>query len=138
MSHEATAHDTSPIHTEHDSHHQVNYFGIFIALCICTGLSIVFDLIKSESLRWVVVFLVLAVACAKAMFVLTFFMHLKFEGNWKFIVLLPTTILAIGLMVALAPDVGLHYYNQSVPQVRQAGRPAPAHEAAAPQENPSH
>ena len=82
----------------------MNYFAIFIALCICTGLSILFDLIKSESLRWVIVFLVLSVAVAKALFVLTYFMHLKFEGNWKFIILLPTTILAIGLMVA--PDAG--------------------------------
>ena len=114
MSHEAATPTAS--HDDHGAHPHVNYFAIFIALCICTGLSILFDLIQSESLRWVIVFLVLSVAVAKALFVLTYFMHLKFEGNWKFIILLPTTILAIGLMVALTPDIGLHYYTPDVPQ----------------------
>lgn len=120
MTHEAAPHDTHG-HGDHGAHPHVNYFGIFIALCICTGLSILFDLFdaKSGAMKTVVVALVLSVACAKAMFVLTYFMHLKFEGNWKFIILLPTTILAIGLMFALAPDIGLHYYEPDVPQVKQ-------------------
>jgi len=126
MSQEAAVHDSHG-HDGHEAHPHVNYFAIFIALCVCTGLSIVFDLFKSESLKWVIIALVMAVACAKAMFVLTYFMHLKFEGNWKFIVLLPTTILAIGLIFALAPDIGLHYYQPDVPQVTQ---PAPASPAA--------
>ena len=100
----------------------MNYFAIFIALCVCTGISILLDLFEVHSLRWVIVFLVLSVAVAKALFVLTYFMHLKFEGNWKFIILMPTTILAIGLMVALMPDIGLHYYTPNVPQ---AGQSAP-------------
>lgn len=127
MSHEA-AHDTHG-HGDHGSHPHVNYFSIFIALCVCTLLSIVFDLFKSPSLKWVIISLVMAVACAKAMFVLRYFMHLKFEGNWKFIVLLPTTILAIGLIFALAPDIGLHYYQPDVPQNREqvpAAAPAAA------------
>ena len=127
MSHEAATATPTASHDEHGGHPHVNYFAIFIALCICTGLSILFDLIQSESLRWVIVFLVLSVAVAKALFVLTYFMHLKFEGNWKFIILMPTTILAIGLMVALTPDIGLHYYTPDVPQVNQpAPVPAPA------------
>jgi cytochrome c oxidase subunit 4 len=123
MSHEPAGHTVAADHAGHDSHPHVNYFAIFIALCVCTGISILLDLFESESLRWVIIFLVLSVAVAKAMFVLTYFMHLKFEGNWKFIILMPTTILAIGLMFALAPDIGLHYYDQDIPQVNQ---PAPA------------
>jgi cytochrome c oxidase subunit 4 len=129
MSHEAAAHDSHG-HGDHGSHPHVNYFSIFIALCVCTLLSIVFDLFKSPSLKWVIISLVMAVACAKAMFVLRYFMHLKFEGNWKFIVLLPTTILAIGLIFALAPDIGLHYYQPDVPQNREqvpAAAPAAEH-----------
>lgn len=125
MSHEAATHDAQG-HGDHGAHPHVNYFAIFIALCVCTLLSIVFDLFKSESLKWVIIALVMAVACAKAMFVLRYFMHLKFEGNWKFIVLLPTTILAIGLIFALAPDVALHYYEPDVPQVQQAPPTVPA------------
>ncbi|QDT56736.1 Prokaryotic Cytochrome C oxidase subunit IV [Caulifigura coniformis] len=97
-------------------HHHVNYLSVFIALCICTLLSIAFDIIHMP--KAVTVALVLAVAVAKASFVLTYFMHLKFEGGWKYIILAPTAILAVGLMIALAPDIGLHYYTPDVPQLR--------------------
>jgi cytochrome c oxidase subunit 4 len=97
-------------------HHHVNYMAVFIALCICTLLSIAFDIIHMP--KSLTVALVLAVACAKATFVLTYFMHLKFEGGWKYIILAPTAILAVGLMIALAPDIGLHYYTPDVPQIR--------------------
>ena len=126
MSHEAATPAAAHAHAGHDSHPHVNYFAIFIALCVCTGISILLDLFEVQPLRYVIAFLVLSVAVAKALFVLTYFMHLKFEGNWKFIILLPTTILAIGLMIALTPDVGLHYYTQDIPQVN-ALAPAPSH-----------
>ena len=44
---------------------------VFIALCICTLLSIAFDVIHMP--KSLTVALVLAVACAKALFVMTFF-----------------------------------------------------------------
>lgn len=117
MSHEPAGPNAVADHAGHDAHPHVNYFAIFVALCVCTGISILLDLFEVHSLRWVIAFLVMSVAVAKALFVLTYFMHLKFEGNWKFIILLPTTILAIGLMVALTPDIGLHYYTPDVPQI---------------------
>jgi cytochrome c oxidase subunit 4 len=100
----------------------VPYFAIFIALCICTALSVIFDVVEITPL--LLVFLVLAVAVAKSLFVLTFFMHLKFEGRWKFIILAPTSILAMGLMIALAPDMALHYYTNIAPQARAAASAA--------------
>ncbi len=102
----------------HHEHHHVNYMAIFIALCVCTGISVVFDLVQWD--RRLIAVLVLAVAVAKAQFVMRYFMHLKFEGAWKYVFLLPTAILACGLPLALAPDVGLHYYRPDVPQVRTA------------------
>ncbi|WP_437223174.1 cytochrome C oxidase subunit IV family protein [Planctomicrobium sp. SH661] len=101
-----------------DAHPRVNYFAIFIALCICTAISVALDIVEITPL--LLVALVLAVAMAKALFVLTYFMHLKFEGRWKFIILAPTAILAVGLMVALAPDVAMHYYTNEAPQARAA------------------
>jgi cytochrome c oxidase subunit 4 len=68
---------------------------------------------------------VLAVASAKALLVMIYFMHLKFEGRWKFVLLAPTIILALGLPLALLPDVGAHYYLLDVPQDREV-----AHETA--------
>ena len=106
-------------HDDHDSHH-VNYLAVFVALCGFTALSVVFDVMSFES-HAVTVVLVMAVAVAKALCVMMFFMHLKFEGNWKFILLAPTTILAIGLPLALMPDVGVAYYIPTAPQQGEWG-----------------
>lgn len=100
----------------HDNHatHHVNYLAVFFVLCGCTALSVAFDILKFE--KPVTIVLVLAVAVAKAMCVMMFFMHLKFEGNWKYVLLAPTTILAIGLPLALMPDIGVPYYTSTAPQ----------------------
>ena len=97
------------------SGHHVNYWLIFLALCVCTALSVVADLIHLDN-KFVVAFIVLSIASAKALFVMTYFMHLKFEGRWKFVLLAPTIILAIGLPLALLPDIGVHYYISEAPQ----------------------
>lgn len=111
----ADAHTHDHAHAGDHAHPHVNYFMIFIALCICTGISVALDLVELPPSLLVVG--VLAVAVAKALFVMTYFMHLKFEGPWKFIILAPTAILAVGLMVALAPDMAMHYYSNDAPQV---------------------
>ncbi|NQV27762.1 MAG: hypothetical protein HQ518_25720 [Rhodopirellula sp.] len=43
-------------------------------------------------------------------------MHLRFERHWKYVLLAPTFILAMGLPLALFPDVAVHYYDVDVPQ----------------------
>jgi cytochrome c oxidase subunit 4 len=101
---------------EHAGHHPVNYFIIFLILCFCTFMSVVFDFVKIDN-KILLIVLVMSVATAKALFVMTYFMHLKFEGNWKFVLLAPTVALAMGLPLALLPDVGLHYYQRDVPQM---------------------
>src|SRR5258708_23153201 len=75
-------------------------------------------------------FIVLAVACAKALFVMLYFMHLKFEGKWKFVLLAPTMVLAMAIPAALMPDIGSHYYDYEVPQLEpheDAALPAEGH-----------
>lgn len=114
----------------HGNHH-VNYLLIFVALCICTLLSVVFDVVEIPN-KLVLIVLVLSVAVAKALFVMIFFMHLKFEGNWKFVLLAPTVILAMGVPLALFPDIGMHYYTVDTPQnVQQSGVVLEADESAA-------
>ena len=68
--------------------------------------------------------IVLAIASAKALCVMLYFMHLKFERNWKYVLLAPTFVLACGLPLALLPDVGVHYYDIDVPQNSIADRVA--------------
>ena len=111
MTHDATA---SAEHVDHAEHPHVNYQFIFIMLCICTLVSMVLDFVPMS--RSVVAVLAMAIAVAKAQFVMRFFMHLKFEGRWKYVLLLPTAILACGLPLALAPDIALHYYRTERPE----------------------
>ena len=102
---EQTAVDPQEVHG-----FRANYFLVFVALCVCTLISLAIDLVSFES-QAVLTVLVLAIAAAKALFVMAYFMHLKFEGRWKYVLLGPTLILAIGLPAALYPDISLHYYG---------------------------
>src|SRR6516164_630257 len=93
---------------------------IFAFLCILTGLSWLADKMGDWGLLHkgtLLTFIVLAVACAKALFVMMYFMHLKFEGKWKFVLLTPTIVLAMAIPAALMPDIGSHYYDYQVPQL---------------------
>ena len=104
---------------DHKSHDKI-YGLVFLALCVFTGLSFYADILPvkeagSESEGWstpVIAVIVLAIAVAKATCVMLFFMHLKWERGWKYVLLAPTTILAIGFPIALMPDIGFHYYHQ--------------------------
>ena len=115
-------------HDEHQAHHAVNYTAIFGVLCVCTVASIVLDLSK-EHLTWAALaVLILAVAVCKATFVILYFMHIKFETAWKYVLLAPTMVLACALPFALAPDIAFHYYNVIVPQtVAEAEEHASTH-----------
>jgi cytochrome c oxidase subunit IV len=117
----ADAQGMAEAHEEHTYGHHVWYFGVFLALCFLTLVSVASDLVHINSrliggINVLLATLVLSVAAAKAMFVMMFFMHLRFEGRWKFLLLSPTLILALGLPLALLPDVGRHYYTTDVPQ----------------------
>ena len=92
---------------DHESHDKI-YLRVFGALCVFTLLSAIADLFKEAS-PGVVGVVVLAIAVAKAACVMLFFMHLKWERGWKYVLLAPTTILAIGLPIALMPDIGWNY-----------------------------
>jgi len=129
----AEAHAAHDPHATGDDAHHVNYFLVFVALCGLTALSVIFDVVEMKGQRVLgflngtilLAFLVLAVATAKALCVMAFFMHLKFERNWKYLLLAPTIILAMGLPLALLPDIGVHYYTTDTPQKR-SGHPAVA------------
>jgi cytochrome c oxidase subunit IV len=49
----------------------------------------------------------LLLAIVKAAMVGWYFMHLKFEGKWVFILIIPAFVLAAILTLALAPDIGM-------------------------------
>ena len=103
---------------EHHDHPHVNYWRIFGYLCIFTVASVIADVMDIRRLYNLTALaaVVLLIACFKASYVMRYFMHLKFEGGWKYIILLPTTVLALAIPFALASDIGIHYYDVDVPQ----------------------
>src|SRR5262249_10097581 len=103
---------------EHAESHFGLYLTIFFLLCGFTAASVVADIMHFSNHN-ITVALVLAIATAKALCVMMVFMHLQFERAWKYLLLAPTFVLAAGLMIALFPDIGLHYYTVDVPQVHE-------------------
>lgn len=126
-------HHPEPGHHDDHGHHEaqhphVNYWAIFGALCLLTVASVIADLMGGTMGKVVLALVVLTVACFKAMFVMLYFMHLKFEGKWKFVLLAPTTILALAIIAALMPDIGTHYYDVQVPQLNYAAESGHGHD----------
>ena len=54
---------------------------------------------------------VLMVAFAKATLVVLFFMHLKFERAWKYMLTVPPILLGLALVSVLTPDVAYSEYH---------------------------
>jgi hypothetical protein len=53
----------------------------------------------------------MVLAVTKAFLVGWFFMHLKFEGRWVYLMLVPVCLLAVIVVTGLAPDVAYHQFG---------------------------
>jgi cytochrome c oxidase subunit 4 len=115
-------------HHAHDASHGAAYRNVFIALCVFTLVSVGADWFKSDTTRGKIILgaVVLAVATCKALCVMLYFMHLKFERAWKYLLLAPTLIIAAALPLSLRPDIGETYYTLDIQQQRDY----PEHEAS--------
>lgn len=83
------------------------YFAVFIALLILTGMS--FFVGSSSMFAEVPVIrnsFMIMVSCGKALLVMLFFMHLKWEANWKYVLTIPASLMSMFLVLMLWPDVG--------------------------------
>lgn len=72
----------------------------------------------------------MAVSCTKAMLVILFFMHLKWEANWKWVLTVPASMMSLLLVLALVPDVGLRMRGANRDRLTHAAE-LPKPEAAA-------
>jgi cytochrome c oxidase subunit 4 len=66
----------------------------------------------------------MAVSCTKAMLVILFFMHVKYEANWKYVLTIPAAMMSIFLMLMLVPDVGMRLRHASQEQLQHLASPA--------------
>ena len=108
-------------------HHKVHYLMIFYTLVILTIVTVLVALHRFDN-ELVNVLLALLVASVKAMFVATYFMHLKFEGKLIYLVLAVPIVLTVILVASLMPDIGrgIHHIMYAPPIVRHdAGKLTP-------------
>ncbi len=86
------------------------YISVFLALCGLTAVSVTVGNFmpglraNAPGVMWA---MMMAVSAAKAMLVIMFFMHLKWEANWKYVLTIPASIMSVFLMLMLIPDIGL-------------------------------
>ncbi len=117
--HGHAGHDHGP--HGHDDHGGIGkYVQIFVALCVLTGASFFtysdyWPYHDTPSVGWV---FMMAVSCTKALLVMLFFMHLKYEADWKYVLTIPASIMSVFLVLALVPDIGrrvagLYPYNEA-------------------------
>jgi cytochrome c oxidase subunit 4 len=110
-------------HNDHEHHGGTGvYIAIFLALCVLTTLSFLtyFDFWRNHVPVEVSRAFMMAVSCTKAMLVIMFFMHLKWEANWKWVLTVPASIMSALLILALVPDVGLRMRHASYERLRFA------------------
>lgn len=102
-------------HHEHDSHDHGDHGGlakyvyVFVALCVLTSASFFtysryWPFHATPQVGWA---FMMAVSCTKAMLVILFFMHVKYEANWKYVLTIPAAFMSLFLILMLVPDVGL-------------------------------
>jgi cytochrome c oxidase subunit 4 len=109
--------DTNSIpHDDHQPHTGVGiYIFVFVGLCILTTMSFLtyFDFWREHVPVHVSRVFMMAVSCTKAMLVIMFFMHLKWEANWKWVLTVPASVMSALLILALVPDIGLRMRHYS-------------------------
>lgn len=91
-------------------HTHVNRTKLFVVIfAILLGLTILSFGVANSSLMdqpvrgWTAM---LVISVAKAMLVIVFFMHLKWESNWKFVLTIPAAVMSALLVLVLIPDIG--------------------------------
>jgi len=115
------------------------YVTVFVALCILTSMSFLtyFDFWREHIPVGASRTFMIAVSCCKALLVITFFMHLKWETNWKWMLTIPASLMAIFLMLVLVPDIGLRMRHASYERMIHAAE-MPAETPIEPSDHDEH
>ena len=100
----------------YDEHHgkphdTKKYLYVFLALCVLTMMSFFtysefWPFHEHPQVGWT---FMMAVSLSKALLVMLFFMHLKYEASWKYVLTIPASIMSVFLVIALIPDVKWRY-----------------------------
>jgi cytochrome c oxidase subunit IV len=88
---------------EHQAEAHVRYLWVWFGLAILTAVEYFYAFFFKDYFLFLILGLLL-LAGVKAGMVGWYFMHLKFEGNWVYLAIIPAFILATILVLALCPD----------------------------------
>jgi cytochrome c oxidase subunit 4 len=103
-------HKISPDQVRADGSHGP-YWRVFASLVVLTLVEYLFSLFGSS--RMPLSFVALAsgltlLATVYAFLVVWFFMHLKYEGRWIYLMLVPVCLLTVVVIAGLTPDIAYH------------------------------
>ena len=84
------------------------YLALGIGLLVLTAVTVFAAFVNLGPFNPVIALLI---ATIKATLVILFFMHVKYEASWKYVLTIPASIMSIFLVLALVPDVGRRYYT---------------------------
>jgi len=105
---------SSEVAEEHQTEAHAPYVKVWGALLVLTVIE--YEYASFLQSQFVVLLLgLLLLAMVKAGLVGWFFMHLKFEGNWVYILLVPAGILATIIVLALSPDMAFKPVTEENP-----------------------
>jgi cytochrome c oxidase subunit IV len=82
------------------------YIRVWAILAVLTGVEWVYALVFKDHFPLLVLGLV-SLALVKASMVGWFFMHLRFERKWVYILIIPACVMAVFLTLALCPDMAM-------------------------------
>lgn len=132
--HSSSNHDD---HHDHDHGGVGKYVAVFGALCVLTAMSFVLGSMiqpgddgqpgMPASIGWTGM---MAISCCKALLVILFFMHLKYEANWKYVLTIPASLMSIFLLLMLVPDIGLRTLKYSRERLIHSTPPLQVHHEA--------
>lgn len=87
--------------------HVTVYLRVFVALLVLTLLEYLYARFLADVSGTVLIGGLMLIAVVKAVLVGLFFMHLLFEGPWKYLMLVPTAFFAAVVVLGLVPDIAL-------------------------------
>ena len=114
-------------HSEDDHSHAgtgtyLTVFGVLVVLTAASfalGNSSIMD--NSPGVGWAGM---MAISCGKAMLVILFFMHLKWEANWKYVLTIPALMMSVFIVCMLTPDIGFRQLKYSRERKWHSATPA--------------
>ena len=127
-------------HDEHSHGSTFLYLAVFVALCLLTTASFLtfFEFWDTNVPTNVSRAFMMAVSCAKAMLVILFFMHLKWEAGWKYVLTIPAAMMSVFLLLMLVPDVGCRYNRYAEERLLHAAEAVEHHHHSAHEHSGSH